>query len=193
VEVILSSITEKIAAAKAAPRNTLEVVVSLAKDLSEQRAALEAELAAAKDSNDDRLGAPTAASVVQDKLDEILALEADSLITLRFTKLPGDAWTNLTRLCPPDAESLIDMHYKFDLNAVCKLAAQYVDSAGTAYGHVVEGDGLTSLTSSDWVDLFAELSGPEFTAVVDTIYSLNLYGPAARYKELLKISASLTA
>jgi hypothetical protein len=200
----MTSITSKLAAAKAAPRRTLDVVVSLDKDLSEQRAALEAEMTAAKESNDDRLSAPTAAEGVQEKLDELYALEADALVTLRFTRLPGDEWTALTQLCPPNPESYVDRFYKFGLSAVCKLAAQYRDEAGRAYGHVVEGDELTELTVNpvtkedpdpinEWEDIFSELSGPEFTSIVDAIYSLNVHGPTTRYNELVKISASLTA
>lgn len=200
----MSSITEKIAAAKAAPRPTADVTVSLIRDLAEKRAELTAELAAAKESNDDRLSAPTAASVVQEKLDAILAEEADSLVDLRFTMLPGDVWTSLTRLCPPDPNSLLDMHYRYNLNEVCKLAAQYVDADGRSYGHVVEGDELTVLTvhratksnpnpTNEWRDLFTATSGPEFSSIVDTLYGLNVYGPTERFNELKKVSASLTA
>lgn len=200
----MTSITEKIAAAKAAPRQTLDVTIALDKDLAKRREELVAEVAAAKAKNDDRLSAPTEADAVQEKLDEILAQEADSLVQFRFTKLPGDAWADITRLCPPNPDSIFDVHYNFDLNEVCKIAAQYVDSSGRHYGHVVEGDELTTLTANpvtkadptplnEWEDIFAEMSGAEFAAVVDTIYSLNVYGPTARLNALVKISASLTA
>lgn len=193
----MSRVSEKIAAAKAVPRSTIDVTVSLVRDLAEKRAELVAELEQAKASNDDRLGAPTAASVVQEKLDAILEEEADSLVVLRFTRLPGDAWTELTRLCPPNPQSLLDMHYRYSLNDVCKLAARFVDSSGRAYGHVVEGDESTALTVDgdvdEWRDVFEATSGPEFSTIVDALYSLNVYGPSERLNELKKISASLTA
>ncbi|TFD27523.1 hypothetical protein [Cryobacterium cryoconiti] len=200
----MSSITEKIAAAKAAPKTTLDVTVSLLRDLAEKRAELTAELATAKEANDDRLSAPTAASVVQEKLDEILAEEADSLVTLRFTRLPGDEWTKLTRLCPPDPNSLLDQFYKYSLDEVCKLAAKFVHADGTVYGHVVNGDDLevpvvhrktksNPNPTDEWQDIFTATSGPEFSSIVDALYALNVYGPSERLLELKKVSASLTA
>jgi hypothetical protein len=187
----MSSFVEKMAAAKAAPRPTLDVTVSLNKDLSEQRAALEAELVAAKVANDDRLSAPTAASAVQERLDAILDEEADTLIVVRFTRLPGDAWNALTRLCPPNPASILDMHYRYGLDAVCKMAAQFISDDGTVYAHIVEGDELT--TTNEWPQIFEAISGPEFSTIVDALYSLNVYGPSERLAELKKRSASLTA
>jgi hypothetical protein len=187
----MSSFKEKMAASKAMPRPTLDVSVSLNRDLSEKREALMAELAEAKANADDRMSAPTAASAVQVRLDEILAEEDDTLITLRFTRLPGDAWNALTRLCPPNTASILDMHYRYGLDAVCKLAAAFVDADGVSYGHIVEVDDLT--VTKDWADIFATISGPEFSTIVDTLYSLNVYGPSERLAELKKRSASLTA
>lgn len=200
----MTSFKNKLADAKSAPPRYADVVVSLDKDSSEKLEALTDELAAAKKSNDDRLGAPTAASVVQEKIDAILAEQVDSLVTLRFTRLPGDEWGAITRLCPPNAGSIIDRHYKYSMDDASKLAAQFVDDKGNRYGHVVEGGELTALTVNpvtekdpnpvnEWEDIFSLMSGPEFTAVVDTIYGLNVYGPTARLNELVKISASLTA
>ena len=200
----MTTVSEKLAASKAAPKMTLDVTVSLNRDLSEQREELVRELEKAKASNDDRLGAPTAASLVQEKLDVILDAEADTLIDLRFTRLPGDEWMKLTQLCPPDPNSIVDMHYHYSLVEVCKLAAKFVGADGTVYGHVVEGDELTALTvarktksnpdpTDEWQDIFSAISGPEFTTIVDTIYSLNVFAPSERISELKKRLASLTA
>ena len=200
----MSTLSDKITAAKAAPRKTLDVTVSLSKDLSERREALLAELEAAKKSNDDRLGAPTAASVVLEKINAIMGEEVDTLVTMRFTILPGDEWRKLTQKCPPDPESILDRHYGYSMAEAAKLAAQYVGADGTAYGHVVDGDDLTvpvvhrvTKTNHDptneWQDMFSLMSGPEFTAIVDTIYSLNVYGPTERLTAVKNHLASLTA
>lgn len=200
----MTSITKKLAAANAAPLRYLDVVVSLDRDSSEKVDALIAELAASKESNDDRLSAPTEASAIQEKIDAIMAEQVDSLVTLRFTRLPGDEWTGITRLCPPNPASIMDRHYKYSMDNATKLAAQFRDSTGRAYGHVVDGDELTELivnpvTKEDptpineWANIFSKISGPDFTSIVDTIYGLNVHGPTERYNELLKISASLTA
>lgn len=189
----MTSITDKLAAANAAPLRHLDVVVSLDRDSSEKVDALTAELAASKESNDDRLSAPTAASSIQEQIDAINAEQVDSLVTLRLTRLPGDDWTGITRLCPPNPDSILDRHYKYSMDAASKRAVQFHDKAGRAYGQVVDGEELSDLTEAEWAVIFARISGPDFTSIVDTIYNLNVYGPTERYKELLKISASLTA
>jgi len=200
----MTSTSEKLAASKAAPRKTLDVTISLNRDLSEEREALVAELEAAKESNDDRMSAPTSAALVQERLDVILDAEVDTLIDLRFTRLPGDEWMKITQKCPPDPENLLDMHYRYSMVDACKLAAKFVAKDGTVYGHVVEDDELVALTvhqktksnpdpTDEWEDIFSRISGPEFTTIVDTLYSLNVHGPAERFAELKKRSASLTA
>jgi len=47
--------------------------------------------------------------------------------------------------------------------------------------------------TDEWQEIFDTISGPEFTTIVDTLYSLNVYGPTERLAELKKRSASLTA
>jgi len=47
--------------------------------------------------------------------------------------------------------------------------------------------------TDEWEDIFSRISGPEFTTIVDTLYSLNVHGPSERMAELKKRSASLTA
>lgn len=200
----MTTLSDKIAAAKAAPRPSIDITVSLNKDLSEAVETLTAELEAAKKSNDDRLGAPTAASVVQGKIDAILAEEVDTLVTMRFTRLPGDVWTRLSRQCLPDPSNILDRELRYGLVETCKLAAQHVAEDGTVYGHIVDGDDLSVPTvhrvtksnpipTNEWLELFALMSGAEVTAIVDSLYLLNSYGPAQRVNALKNHSASLTA
>ncbi|TFD61131.1 hypothetical protein E3T43_01285 [Cryobacterium sp. Hh7] len=200
----MTSLSDKIAAAKAAPRDHLDVTVSLNKDMSEAVEALTAELATAKKSNDDRLGAPTAASIVQEKIDAVLSEAVDQLVTMRFTQLPGDEWRVLTQMCPPNPELILDRRLGYSVIDTCKLAAQYEDKAGRFYGHVVDGDELTvpiahkvTKTNPDptneWQDMYSLMSGPEFTAIVDTIYALNVDAPIKRLNAVKNHSASLTA
>ena len=200
----MTTLSDKIAAAKSAPRPSIDVTVSLNKDLSEAVEALASELEAAKKSNDDRLGAPTAASVLQGKIDALLLEDVDTLVTMRFTRLPGDVWARLGRESLPDATNLLDRELRYNLIEVCKKAAQYVADDGTAYGHVVDGEDVTAPTvhratdtnpapTNEWLEMFALMSGPEFTAIVDALYMLNAWGPVKRVNELKKVSASLTA
>jgi hypothetical protein len=48
-------------------------------------------------------------------------------------------------------------------------------------------------TTTEWPQIFEAISGPEFSTIVDALYSLNVYGPSERLAELKKRSASLTA
>ena len=200
----MTSLSDKIAAAKSAPREFLDITVSLNKDLSESLEALTSELAEAKKAKDDRHGAPTAASTVQAKIDAVMAEAVDTLVTMRFTLLPGDKWRELTQQCPPNPELILDRHLGYSVAETCKLAAKYVDRDGRVYGHVVNGDDLEVPTvhkvtksnptpTDEWQDMFSLMSGPEFTAIVDTVYALNVDAPVKRLAELKKVSASLTA
>ena len=200
----MTSITDKLTAAKAAPKSNVEVTVSLVSDIAEKREALFAELEAAKTVNDDRAGMKTATSVIQEKIDTILEQEVDTLITLRFTRLPGDTWTRLSRLCPPTPATL-DQHLGYGLDETCKLAAKYVDErTGDVYGQVVNGDSLETPVvqiktksnpepTDEWQDIFTATSGPEFRAIVDAIYGINVHYAVERLSELKKLSARLTA
>lgn len=187
----MSVFSQKLATAKAAPRPHIDVVVSLNKDLSERREALILELDSAKASNDDRLTNKPASEIVQEKLDALMEAETDTLVTLRFIQLPGDAWNRITGLCPPDPDNILDRHYQYGLAAACRLAAVFQDDRH--YSGVLEGDTFTALSDEEWADLFALMSGPEVGSVVDAVYGVNVFGPTERLNGLKKALASLTA
>lgn len=191
----MSSVSEKLAKAKDAPRPFLDVSVALTDTLSDGRAALLESVKAAKKSRakdrDERV------AKVEAELDALLRAEVESLLTLRFYKLDGDRWADLTAQCPLRLNAPIDRQYGYNLHAVVKLAAPLS-------GVALEGDEevpLTVLEASEnnpepvdeWADLFRILSGHEVSRIVDTVYRLNEYDPAERVSRLKKASTAMTA
>lgn len=191
----MGSVSEKLAAAKAAPRPFLDVSVALTDTLSDGRAAL---LASVKDAKKSRAKDRDArVARVEAELDALLRAEVESLLTLRFYKLDGDRWADLTAQCPLRLNAPIDRQYGYNLHAVVKLAAPLS-------GVALEGDAEVPLTVSEasedapepvdeWADLFRLLSGHEVSRIVDTVYRLNEYDPAERVSRLKKASTAMTA
>lgn len=191
----MSSVSEKLAAAKAAPRPFLDVSVALTDTLSDGRAVLRQSLVDAKKSRAKDRNEKVAK--VEAELESLLRAEVESLLTLRFYKLDGDRWADLTAQCPLRLNSPIDRQYGYNILAVVKLAAPLS-------GVSIEGDQevpLTVLEASEdnpqpvneWADLFRILSGHEVSRIVDTVYRLNEYDPAERVSRLKKASTAMTA
>lgn len=194
-EILMGSVSEKLAKAKAAPRPFLDVSVALTDTLSEGREALRASLVEAKKSRAKDHAEKVAK--VEAELEALLIAEAESLLTLRFRKLPGDVWADLTAQCPLRLNSPIDRRYGYNILAVVKLAAPLS-------GVSLEGDAEVPLIVEDksddnpepvneWADLFSELSGHEVSRIVDTVYRLNEYDPAERVDRLKKASTAMAA
>lgn len=192
----MSSFSERLSSAKEAPKPTRDVTVSLDADVSERRAGLIEALAKARANPDARLSAKSEPELIQEQLDELLELTADSLVTLRFTRMSGVAWAEVTARCPVRLDAAIDRQYGYNMHAVCALAAPLS-------GVRVDGDALVPLVVSkasegvlavnEWADLFATISGHEFGLIVDAIYELNEYEPASRVASLVKALATRPA
>lgn len=192
----MAGFTERLASAKAAARPSKDVTVVLDADVSARLAELRVELEAARATPDARLAAETEPEKVQAQIDELLALTADALITLRFTRMSGEKWAEITARCPIRAGATIDLQYGYDMHAVCKIAAPLC-------GVRVEGDEEFPLVYAkaspgveavnEWADLFETVSGHEFSLIVDAIYMLNEYEPAVRVDALKKELANRPA
>ena len=185
----MSDFSDRLVSAKAAVRPSRDVVVSLDADVSERRAVLREELEKARANPDARLASKSEPELIQGQLDELMALTADSLVTLRFTRMSGDEWAEITARCPVRLDAAIDRQYGYNVHGVCKLAAPLC-------GVRVDGDELVPLVVSaaaqgvpavdEWADLFDTISGHEFGLIVDAIYELNEYEPASRVAQLKK-------
>jgi len=172
----LSSFSEKLAAARAA-RPTKDVQVVLDGELSIERDRLLAQLENAGD--DQRLGAKSEADEIRERLDALAEAAADSLVTLRFTRMPGREWAELNSHHPVRPDVPLDRHFGYNYDALCEDAAK-------RSGVRVEGDEVVSLTDEEWAELFDVLSGSEIGLIRDAVWSLNEYEPQQRLNTLVK-------
>jgi hypothetical protein len=174
-----------------APRKHVDVEVCLDAELVEQRDALLDLLKTAKAEADadQRLSAGEHPQVtaLRERLDALTEAARDSMVTLRFYRMPGSEWNELTSHHPVRADVPIDRHYGYNIDTLGLAAAAHVDdSTGQAYGFRVEGDEEVTLTPEQWVRLFRTLSGPEVSGIVDTIWAMNEAEPARRLDALVK-------
>lgn len=184
----MSSFAEKLAAAKQ-NRPTKDVQVTLDADVSAERERLAAEIDAADiaAAQDSRLGVDPAEGSrgLREELDALNERAKESLITIRFTRMAGSAWAELTSKNPVRLEVPIDRHYGYNYDAVCFAAA-------AATGVCIEGDEIEVLSPESWADLLEELSGHEVGLIRDAIWELNEFAPAQRVQELVKGSGVTT-
>lgn len=175
----MTSFSERLSAAKEAERPTREVVVCLDSAISEQRAQLRSELEAAKNPVDARLAQAPDEGLIQAKLDELMNLTEESLVTLRFTRLSGAEWSEIAARCPARIDAPVDRQYGYNIHAACRVAAPLS-------GVVVDGDKVEKISEEEWTDLFSTISGHEFGLIVDAIYALNEWEPASHMAQLKK-------
>jgi hypothetical protein len=190
----MSTFSERLAAAKTQPRSKRDITITLDLGFSEQRAKLLEQIEAAKSGKEDddpRLGSKPVLVRLQEQVDQLMAEAAETLVTLRFRRLPGDLWAEITARNPLRLDAVIDRTYGYNMQGVCKAAAPLS-------GVRLEGDEefpLTVFTPTgdddrpsidEWADLFETISGHEFGLIMDAIYELNEYEPSTRIFDLKK-------
>lgn len=135
---------------------------------------------------------------IRERIDELLAEREQAtegtLWTLRFTQLPGQAWSELGYRNPPRLDVAIDRRWGYNYHETCKAAAAYRDEQGNVYGVAVshaplpddapEGaepeEVLEELSPEQWADLWVTLSGHFFERIIGAIWDLNEYGQARK-------------
>ncbi len=161
---------DKLAAAKAAPRPFATVSVALDTVVSRKREALsdeydqiQADLSdamtrleeAEKPKPDLRLGKGTGVKAIKTEIadlearaqaatDAVAALEpefAESLVDLKFIRVPGDEWAEMTMNNPVRPGVMVDKVIGYNVAAVTRAAS-------LKHGFVIEGDGKTLWQSS---------------------------------------------
>jgi len=178
----LTSFAERLAAAKAAPKPTRDVDVILDAGLGQRIDELAAELieTRSEEAADGRLAMTfERTAAVQEKLDAARAEAHDSIVTLRFTRMPAAEWAEVIARCPVRLDSDIDREYGFDADKAGVLASPLC-------GVRLEGDDEVPLTEDEWRDLFATITGYEAALISDAIFALNFWGPAQRVADLKK-------
>ncbi|MGZ0069264.1 hypothetical protein [Microbacterium arborescens] len=186
----MTTFSQRLAAAKAAPRPHRDVHVLLDTGLAERRDALLEQLADAeeRDASNMRLAAKNDehSAPIRAELDEIAQAAASAVETIRITRIPGDQWAEIVSRHPARIDVPLDTHYGYNYDAVCNAAAVYRDEDDTAYVHRFEGDELIPLERGEWFDLISVVSGNEATELRDAVWSLNEYEPSKAIDLLVK-------
>lgn len=161
---------------------TRDVKVCLDGDIAREREELLAalEVAEARDKDDQRLGVTDEnAAPIRERLDALTEAAKTAVLTLRFTRMPGHRWAELTSLHPVRTDSPIDRHYGYNYDAVAWAAA-------VVTGVIVEGDTEQPMTPEQWQKLLGVLAGSDVQAIRDAVWALNEYEPSKRLNELVK-------
>lgn len=185
----MSSFSQKLKAARDS-RPTKDVRIILDEEVASERAKLTEQLEDAP--SQERLAAESVADQIQARIDQLNEAAADSLVTIRLTRIPGKEWALLTSTHPLRPDSPIDRAYGYNFDAVCEAAARFRDSDGQAYAHRVEGEEVVEITDDEWTELFDVLSGAEVVDFRDNVWALNDYEPQQRLAALVKSSGAAT-
>lgn len=227
-----SSLNDLIAGARNAKRAHRDVDITLNQAVAEQLEALDGRIlkleqeqitvsqAAAAELDDAtvnaRLADPRKAQIEETRDKRIAELTAGieqataerdgiadgTLITIRFTQLPGQAWAEITARNPERPDVLIDRLYHYNYHEAAKQAAVYRDPAeagGRVYAELVtpaDGDAepaLEPITGEQWAGIFEVISGHEFERIASAIWDLNDYGPEQRIAAAGKASRASSA
>lgn len=181
------SIQDLIAGAKKAPKQHRDVELYLDNDISDQIAVLERELDTLH--SDTRLGDPRPQQI-RDQIAAIEAEAAESIIVLRFTRMPADEWAEITARCPQRFEAPVDRIYGYNVHDAARAAAP---ASGVRLIAQAEGAPIEeALPDEQWDELFEVMSGREFTNIVDAIFDLNDYTPQQRLDAARKASRAGT-
>ncbi|WP_298742285.1 hypothetical protein [uncultured Microbacterium sp.] len=186
----MSSFGEKLAAAREA-RPSKDVQVVLDGEIASQRDALIEQIESIQE--DDRLGVESEADNLRTQLDELAEAARESMITLRFTRLPGRDWAALTSKHPVRPDVPIDRHYGYNYDAVCEAAAAVSGvrvEDGAEIALVVRDATADSPAVNEWADLFDVLSGTEVADIRDAVWALNEWEPQQRLNLLVKDSGA---
>ncbi|WP_336698180.1 hypothetical protein [Curtobacterium sp. USHLN213] len=182
----MGTFNEKLAAAKEKGRPSKTVTVSLDAEVSGRLAELEAQVEVEKRKPDDgRLAKSSPLAKLLKQVDDVKAEFAETLVDLKFTRMLGSAWLDLTTTNPPRPDSISDrMVFGYDFHAVTRAAA-------LQSGVLVEGGEERELAAEEWDDLFNLLSGGDHEQIANAVYALN-EGESNRAVELGKALRAVT-
>lgn len=177
---------EKLAAAKEKGRPSKTVTVSLDAEVSGRLADIEAAVEVEKTKPDDgRLAKSSPLAKLLEQVEQVKAEFADTLVDLKFTRLIGADWLDITSTNPPRSDVIADrLVFGYDFQAVTRAAAM-------KSGVLVEEGEERELTDDEWDDLLGLLSGGDHEQIANAVYALN-EGESNRAVELGKALRAAT-
>lgn len=160
---------------------TRTVTVTLDQDVSMRLAKLEEQLEQEKQKPlDGRLAKKSPIAALMQEIEKVQGEFADTLVDLKFSRILGTDWNDLTVVNPPREDSLPDrVVFGYNVHAVTRAAA-------VTSGVVLEDDGSErALSEEQWNELFTLVSGKDNEKITNAIYALN-EGESERAVELGK-------
>lgn len=196
----MSTFAEKKKKAQSAKPEFRDVVVSLDSGVSaervsvnEDREAVLVELDALSSAAAERLSgvADTSAldkklALLDKRLEKLENADQDSLVTVRLYKVPPVTWSGFTERFPARDGIELDGFFGCDMRAVCRAAA-------VGHGRILDGEEELEQSEEEWAELWGLIQIPEFNAVMDATFELNVTAPAARLTRLKNFSEAATA
>lgn len=190
----MSTFSEKLAAAKAAPRPVSDLQILLAGDIVAERDRLQVIIDTPV--TDARLAAASPQEQAKIDLEKLYERAGDALITLRFIQLPGTAWAAITSKCPPRPGVPVDEQYGYNFDTATMAAARFIDEDGRHYGVRIEDDVEVPFTVErtkdnpngvdEWSDLIETLTGHDLRKLRNTVWGLNEYLPQIQLEAMGK-------
>jgi hypothetical protein len=107
-------------------------------------------------------------------------------LPLRFYRIDGEKWAELTAMSPVRLSSPIDKKYGYNFQAVARLAAPLS-------GRVLDGGEELQYDDDKWGELFKRLSGHAIRLIHSHIWEVNEYAPQLRIVAAKKDSAASSA
>lgn len=191
----MTSLGKKLHRAKQSRQeNYKDVPVIIDDQIASERAKLLEELEQT-DESDDRLAGESVSDAIRERLEALSEAAQDAMITLRFRRLPGKDWAELTSRHPVRLDSVMDRQLGYNYDAVCWAAAQ-------VSGVLVEGEeevplkvtaaSDTEIAVNEWDDLLDALPGSSVQAIRDAVWAINEWEPQQRLNILVKGSGAAT-
>jgi hypothetical protein len=135
--------------------------------------------------SDGRLAKASPLAKLITEAEQVKAEFSETLVDLKFTRMLGAAWLDLTSTNPPRSDSISDkMIFGYDFNAVTRAAAHLS-------GVLLEDGKERELTEAEWDDLFGLLAGGDHEQIANAVYALN-EGESNRAVELGKALRAVT-
>jgi len=178
----MASFDEQLAAAKAAPRSSLAIEVSLDAEVSAELEGMDKEIERliAEGAIDRRLsGENPAIQKARDGRKKTAEAAAAKLTMLKFYRVPGLEWSTLAAQNPARPGVNIDEKYGYNFHAV-------VEAVLPSCGRRIDGDSEVAMASEQWADIMSVLSGYDAGRVVDVIFYLNEWEPSQAVDRIKK-------
>lgn len=193
----MPSLEELIGKAKTAPTPYVDIDVSINAGISDRIAAIEREMGAltvetAAVEKDQRFSDPRRKQLadkraaLEEKLHAVQAEAADSLVTLRFTKLDPAVWAELTARSPMRPDTVMDLNYGYNYHEVCRKAAWQSTSR-------VEGTTVTPVPKETVEGILQVVSGNDLERIMSAVFDVNVWSSSQDLAAAKKASRAATA